>query len=153
MSTCKGSPSRVSALRRGKRLCSWSWVGPWSCLYIDKVKSRPGAAGLKPGTPGDPLFSQSAPAHEGSSRQWRSHSPFSAHPPRRRTAFRAWEPDEILGCIALRRFLGCARRDEGAYPSWVCDREATQHSPKSGATLRARPSWAIWRRCSPLTAP
>ena len=35
----------------------------------------------------------------------------------------------------------------------VYDRGTTQHSPKIDATLRARPAWSIWRRCSLLAAP
>ena len=51
------------------------------------------------------------------------------------------------------RFFGLNKARRGSISAGICNREATQLKPKSGATRRARALWDVWRRCSLLTDP
>src|SRR6266496_4401386 len=49
------------------------------------------------------------------------------------------------------RFGATARREEGEYPSWICDRRVTPLQRQRSATLRAKLWATCWRRCSSVT--
>ena len=49
------------------------------------------------------------------------------------------------------RFGAAARREEGEYPLWICDRRATLLQRQRSATLPGYALVGAWRRCSSVT--